>query len=281
MRNKNSNSLGKSLSLYFSEIEKTEPLDPNEEIRLTKLVKKGDRKALNKIIESNLKFVVSVANKYRATGIPLEDLINEGNIGLVKSVFRFDETRGFKFISYAVWWIRQSILQFISDQGRVVRLPSNISNSMSKMKKNSEKLEGTLERLPTMSEIAEIMEISEKEADKLVQFNARSLSTDQPLGEDGKMSIKDLLKSEDSNPDLELMEDSLSVDIETILKTIPYREAYILEKYFGINLDRPFTLEEIGDELSLTRERIRQLKERAINRLKSTSKSKSLRQYLD
>ena len=281
MANKNSNSLGKSLSLYFSEIEKTEPLDPNEEIRLTKLVKKGDRKALNKIIESNLKFVVSVANKYRATGIPLEDLINEGNIGLVKSVFRFDETRGFKFISYAVWWIRQSILQFISDQGRVVRLPSNISNSMSKMKKNSEKLEGTLERLPTMSEIAEIMEISEKEADKLVQFNARSLSTDQPLGEDGKMSIKDLLKSEDSNPDLELMEDSLSVDIETILKTIPYREAYILEKYFGINLDRPFTLEEIGDELSLTRERIRQLKERAINRLKSTSKSKSLRQYLD
>jgi len=281
LANKNSNSLGKSLSLYFSEIEKTEPLDPNEEIRLTKLVKKGDRKALNKIIESNLKFVVSVANKYRATGIPLEDLINEGNIGLVKSVFRFDETRGFKFISYAVWWIRQSILQFISDQGRVVRLPSNISNSMSKMKKNSEKLEGTLERLPTMSEIAEIMEISEKEADKLVQFNARSLSTDQPLGEDGKMSIKDLLKSEDSNPDLELMEDSLSVDIETILKTIPYREAYILEKYFGINLDRPFTLEEIGDELSLTRERIRQLKERAINRLKSTSKSKSLRQYLD
>ena len=233
MANKNSNSLGKSLSLYFSEIEKTEPLDPNEEIRLTKLVKKGDRKALNKIIESNLKFVVSVANKYRATGIPLEDLINEGNIGLVKSVFRFDETRGFKFISYAVWWIRQSILQFISDQGRVVRLPSNISNSMSKMKKNSEKLEGTLERLPTMSEIAEIMEISEKEADKLVQFNARSLSTDQPLGEDGKMSIKDLLKSEDSNPDLELMEDSLSVDIETILKTIPYREAYILEKYFS------------------------------------------------
>ena len=281
MINKNTNTLGKSLTLYFSEIEKTKPLDPSEEIRLTKLVKKGDRKALNTIIESNLKFVVSVANKYRVTGIPLEDLINEGNIGLVKSAFRFDETRGFKFISYAVWWIRQSILQFIADQGRVVRLPANIANSMTKMKKNSEKLENALERLPTMGEIAELMEISEKEADKLVQFNARSLSTDHPLGEDDKMSMKDLLQCEDSDPDLELMEDSLSKEIKTILKTIPNREAYILEKYFGINLDRPFTLEEIGDELSLTRERIRQLKERAIKRLKSTKKSKSLRLFLD
>ncbi len=281
MINRNTNTLGKSLTLYFSEIEKTKPLDPSEEIRLTKLVKQGDRNALNKIIESNLKFVVSVANKYRVTGIPLEDLINEGNIGLVKSAFRFDETRGFKFISYAVWWIRQSILQFIADQGRVVRLPANIANSMTKMKKNSEKLESALERLPTMGEIAELMEISEKEADKLIQFNARSLSTDHPLDNDEKMSMKDLLQSEDASPDLELMEDSLNKEIKTILKTIPNREAYILEKYFGINLDRPFTLEEIGDELSLTRERIRQLKERAIKRLKTAKKSKSLRLFLD
>ena len=281
MINRNTNTLGKSLTLYFSEIEKTKPLDPSEEIRLTKLVKQGDRNALNKIIESNLKFVVSVANKYRVTGIPLEDLINEGNIGLVKSAFRFDETRGFKFISYAVWWIRQSILQFIADQGRVVRLPANVANSMTKMKKNSEKLESALERLPTMGEIAELMEISEKEADKLIQFNARSLSTDHPLDDDEKMSMKDLLQSEDASPDLELMEDSLNKEIKTILKTIPNREAYILEKYFGINLDRPFTLEEIGDELSLTRERIRQLKERAIKRLKTAKKSKSLRQFLD
>tara|TARA_Y100000817_G_scaffold91669_2_gene71427 strand:- start:13062 stop:13907 length:846 start_codon:yes stop_codon:yes gene_type:complete len=279
--NRNTNTLGKSLTLYFSEIEKTKPLDPSEEIRLTKLVKQGDRNALNKIIESNLKFVVSVANKYRVTGIPLEDLINEGNIGLVKSAFRFDETRGFKFISYAVWWIRQSILQFIADQGRVVRLPANVANSMTKMKKNSEKLESALERLPTMGEIAELMEISEKEADKLIQFNARSLSTDHPLDDDEKMSMKDLLQSEDASPDLELMEDSLNKEIKTILKTIPNREAYILEKYFGINLDRPFTLEEIGDELSLTRERIRQLKERAIKRLKTAKKSKSLRLFLD
>ncbi len=281
MINRNTNTLGKSLTLYFSEIEKTKPLDPTEEIRLTKLVKQGDRNALNKIIESNLKFVVSVANKYRVTGIPLEDLINEGNIGLVKSAFRFDETRGFKFISYAVWWIRQSILQFIADQGRVVRLPANVANSMTKMKKNSEKLESALERLPTMGEIAELMEISEKEADKLIQFNARSLSTDHPLDDDEKMSMKDLLQSEDASPDLELMEDSLNKEIKTILKTIPNREAYILEKYFGINLDRPFTLEEIGDELSLTRERIRQLKERAIKRLKTAKKSKSLRLFLD
>ena len=281
MINRNTNTLGKSLTLYFSEIEKTKPLDPSEEIRLTKLVKQGDRNALNKIIESNLKFVVSVANKYRVTGIPLEDLINEGNIGLVKSAFRFDEKRGFKFISYAVWWIRQSILQFIADQGRVVRLPANVANSMTKMKKNSEKLESALERLPTMGEIAELMEISEKEADKLIQFNARSLSTDHPLDDDEKMSMKDLLQSEDASPDLELMEDSLNKEIKTILKTIPNREAYILEKYFGINLDRPFTLEEIGDELSLTRERIRQLKERAIKRLKTAKKSKSLRLFLD
>ncbi len=281
MINRNTNTLGKSLTLYFSEIEKTKPLDPSEEIRLTKLVKQGDRNALNKIIESNLKFVVSVANKYRVTGIPLEDLINEGNIGLVKSAFRFDETRGFKFISYAVWWIRQSILQFIADQGRVVRLPANVANSMTKMKKNSEKLESALERLPTMGEIAELMEISEKEADKLIQFNARSLSTDHPLDDDEKMSMKDLLQSEDASPDLEIMEDSLNKEIKTILKTIPNREAYILEKYFGINLDRPFTLEEIGDELSLTRERIRQLKERAIKRLKTAKKSKSLRLFLD
>ena len=281
MINRNTNTLGKSLTLYFSEIEKTKPLDPSEEIRLTKLVKQGDRNALNKIIESNLKFVVSVANKYRVTGIPLEDLINEGNIGLVKSAFRFDETRGFKFISYAVWWIRQSILLFIADQGRVVRLPANVANSMTKMKKNSEKLESALERLPTMGEIAELMEISEKEADKLIQFNARSLSTDHPLDDDEKMSMKDLLQSEDASPDLELMEDSLNKEIKTILKTIPNREAYILEKYFGINLDRPFTLEEIGDELSLTRERIRQLKERAIKRLKTAKKSKSLRLFLD
>ena len=281
MINRNTNTLGKSLTLYFSEIEKTKPLEPTEEIRLTKLVKQGDRNALNKIIESNLKFVVSVANKYRVTGIPLEDLINEGNIGLVKSAFRFDETRGFKFISYAVWWIRQSILQFIADQGRVVRLPANVANSMTKMKKNSEKLESALERLPTMGEIAELMEISEKEADKLIQFNARSLSTDHPLDDDEKMSMKDLLQSEDASPDLELMEDSLNKEIKTILKTIPNREAYILEKYFGINLDRPFTLEEIGDELSLTRERIRQLKERAIKRLKTAKKSKSLRLFLD
>ena len=281
MINRNTNTLGKSLTLYFSEIEKTKPLDPSEEIRLTKLVKQGDKNALNKIIESNLKFVVSVANKYRVTGIPLEDLINEGNIGLVKSAFRFDETRGFKFISYAVWWIRQSILQFIADQGRVVRLPANVANSMTKMKKNSEKLESALERLPTMGEIAELMEISEKDADKLIQFNARSLSTDHPLDDDEKMSMKDLLQSEDASPDLELMEDSLNKEIKTILKTIPNREAYILEKYFGINLDRPFTLEEIGDELSLTRERIRQLKERAIKRLKTAKKSKSLRLFLD
>ncbi len=277
---KTSDSLGRALAVYFSEIEKTEPLDPEEEIRLAKLVREGDREALNQLINANLKFVVSVANKYRVTGIPLEDLINEGNIGLVKAAHRFDETRGFKFISYAVWWIRQSILQFIADQGRVVRLPANVANAVTKMKRRTEELEHSLERMPTMEELAEVMEITKQEAEQLVQFNTRSLSTDQPLGNDQKTSLRDLLKADDSRPEAQIMKESLTEEIKRVLKTIPKREAKIIEYYFGIEMDRPLTLEEIGEELELTRERVRQLKERAIKRLQHATRAHPLRAFL-
>ena len=277
---KTSNSLGHALAVYFSEIENTQPLEPEEEVRLTKLVREGDKEALNKLINANLKFVVSVANKYRVTGIPLEDLINEGNIGLIKAAYRFDETRGFKFISYAVWWIRQSILQFISDKGRVVHLPANVANAVTKMKRRSEELEHSLERMPTMEELAEVMEITKQEAEKLVKFNTRSLSTDQPVGSDEKTSLRDLLQSDDSRPEAQIMKDSLTEEIKRVLKTIPDREAMIIECYFGIDMDRPLTLEEIGESLELTRERVRQLKERAIRRLQHATRAHLLRAFL-
>ena len=277
---KTSDSLGHALAVYFSEIENTQPLEPEEEVRLTKLVREGDKEALNKLINANLKFVVSVANKYRVTGIPLEDLINEGNIGLIKAAYRFDETRGFKFISYAVWWIRQSILQFISDKGRVVHLPANVANAATKMKRRSEELEHSLERMPTMEELAEVMEITKQEAEKLVKFNTRSLSTDQPVGSDEKTSLRDLLQSDDSRPEAQIMKDSLTEEIKRVLKTIPDREAMIIECYFGIDMDRPLTLEEIGDSLELTRERVRQLKERAIRRLQHVTRAHLLRAFL-
>ena len=277
---KRSDSLGHALAVYFSEIENTQPLEPEEEVRLTKLLREGDKEALNKLINANLKFVVSVANKYRVTGIPLEDLINEGNIGLIKAAYRFDETRGFKFISYAVWWIRQSILQFISDKGRVVHLPANVANAVTKMKRRSEELEHSLERMPTMEELAEVMEITKQEAEKLVKFNTRSLSTDQPVGSDEKTSLRDLLQSDDSRPEAQIMKDSLTEEIKRVLKTIPDREAMIIECYFGIDMDRPLTLEEIGDSLELTRERVRQLKERAIRRLQHATRAHLLRAFL-
>lgn len=277
---KTSDSLGHALAVYFSEIENTQPLEPEEEVRLTKLLREGDKEALNKLINANLKFVVSVANKYRVTGIPLEDLINEGNIGLIKAAYRFDETRGFKFISYAVWWIRQSILQFISDKGRVVHLPANVANAVTKMKRRSEELEHSLERMPTMEELAEVMEITKQEAEKLVKFNTRSLSTDQPVGSDEKTSLRDLLQSDDSRPEAQIMKDSLTEEIKRVLKTIPDREAMIIECYFGIDMDRPLTLEEIGESLELTRERVRQLKERAIRRLQHATRAHLLRAFL-
>lgn len=281
MINKNSNTLGKSLTLYFSEIEKTKPLDPSEEIRLTKLVKKGDRKALNMIIESNLKFVVSVANKYRVTGIPLEDLINEGNIGLVKSAFRFDETRGFKFISYAVWWIRQSILQALAEQSRIVRLPLNKIGSINKINKAYAQLEQKFERPPTAEEISELVELSLTEVKQSLKNTGRHVSMDAPLIEGEDSNLYDVMGSDESpSPDTQLMLESLREEIRRALDTLTPREADVVSSYFGLNAGHAMTLEEIGEKFDLTRERVRQIKEKAVRRLKHTTRSKILKTYL-
>lgn len=280
MESRSGEPLSHSLAIYFSEIDRSQPLKPEEEIELARRVKKGDAKALNRLINANLKFVVTVANKYRLPGLSLEDLINEGNIGLIKAAHRFDETRGFKFISYAVWWIKQSILQFIADQARIVRLPANVAGAVSRMKKRSEELEQTFEREPTLDELAEVMEMTEKEARQLIQLNVRSVSVDQPLDEGEKTSLRDLLTSDDNRPEAVIMRESLTSEIERVLLTIPEREAEIIRYYFGISMDRPLTLEEIGDMLSLTRERVRQLKERAIQRLRHATRAHLLRTFL-
>ena len=275
-----SDRLSKALKLYFSEIDKTKPLSPDQEVKLTKKVREGDQDALNQLINANLKFVITVANKYRVPRIALEDLINEGNIGLIKAAHRFDETRGFKFISYAVWWIRQSILQFISERGRIIRLPSNVAGAISKMKKQSDALEQTFEREPTMEELAEVMEITEEEAENLFRHGVQTVSTDQPINEDERTALRDLLTSDDNRPEAQIMAFSLQTEIDRVLDTIPEREANIIRYYFGIGLERPLTLEEIGDSMNLTRERVRQLKERAIHRLRHNTRAHLLRNYL-
>jgi len=275
-----SDRLSKALELYFSEIDKTEPLAPEVEVELMMKVREGDQDALNQLINANLKFVISVANKYRVPRIALEDLINEGNIGLIKAAHRFDESRGFKFISYAVWWIRQSILQFIADQGRIIRLPSNVAGAISRMKKRSDELEQTFEREPTMEELAEVMEITEEEAENLFRHGVQTVSTDQPLYDTEHGALRDLLSSEDNRPEAQIMAFSLQSEIDRVLNTIPEREAEIIRGYFGIGLDRPLTLEEIGESLDLTRERVRQLKERAIHRLRHNTRAHLLRTYL-
>ena len=275
-----SDRLSKALELYFSEIDKTKPLSPDQEVELTKKVREGDQDALNQLINANLKFVITVANKYRVPRIALEDLINEGNIGLIKAAHRFDETRGFKFISYAVWWIRQSILQFISERGRIIRLPSNVAGAISKMKKQSDELEQTFEREPTMEELAEVMEITEEEAENLFRHGVQTVSTDQPINEDERTALRDLLTSDDNRPEAQIMALSLQTEIDRVLDTIPEREANIIRYYFGIGLERPLTLEEIGDSMNLTRERVRQLKERAIHRLRHNTRADLLRTYL-
>jgi RNA polymerase primary sigma factor len=275
-----SDRLSKALKLYFSEIDKTKPLSPDQEVELTKKVREGDQDALNQLINANLKFVITVANKYRVPRIALEDLINEGNIGLIKAAHRFDETRGFKFISYAVWWIRQSILQFISERGRIIRLPSNVAGAISKMKKQSDALEQTFEREPTMEELAEVMEITEEEAENLFRHGVQTVSTDQPINEDERTALRDLLTSDDNRPEAQIMAFSLQTEIDRVLDTIPEREANIIRYYFGIGLERPLTLEEIGDSMNLTRERVRQLKERAIHRLRHNTRADLLRTYL-
>jgi RNA polymerase primary sigma factor len=270
-----------SLDKYLYEIGKVDLISAEEEVELAGRIKKGDSQAMEKLIKANLRFVVSVSKQYQNQGLSLPDLINEGNLGLIKAAQRFDETRGFKFISYAVWWIRQSILQALAEQARIVRLPLNKIGSINKINKTYAELEQKFEREPTVLEIAKVLEIAPEDVKEAIRSSGRHVSMDAPLldGEDGNMY--DVLLNDDTpGPDKGLLNDSLRKEIERALSTLTYREASIIRLYFGLNGKHPHTLEEIGEEFNLTRERVRQIKEKAIKRLKHTSRSKILKSYL-
>lgn len=272
-----------SLDKYLQEIGRVELITAEEEVRLAQKIREGDQQALEKLTKANLRFVVSVSKQYQNQGLTLPDLINEGNLGLIKAAQRFDETRGFKFISYAVWWIRQSILQALAEQSRIVRLPLNKIGSINKINKAFSKLEQTHERMPTDDELAELLELSTDEVKQSIRYSGRHVSMDAPLkeGDDDSSSMYDVLVGEDSpNPESGLIKDSLRREIERSLTTLTPREADVVRLYFGLNGEHPLTLEEIGEQFDLTRERVRQIKEKAIRRLKHTSRSKLLKAYL-
>ena len=270
-----------SLDKYLQEIGKVELITADEEVELAQRIKAGDQRALEKLTKANLRFVVSVAKQYQNQGLTLPDLINEGNLGLIKAAQRFDETRGFKFISYAVWWIRQSILQALAEQSRIVRLPLNKIGSINKINKAYASLEQQHERPPSAEEIATKLEMSEMDVKESLRNSGRHLSMDAPLVEGEDSNLYDVLNSDDSpNPDDDLMVDSLRTEIERSLATLTPREGDVIRLYFGLNGQHPLTLEEIGEKFDLTRERVRQIKEKAIRRLKHTSRSKILKTYL-
>ncbi len=271
-----------SLDKYLQEIGKVELLTADEEVELAKRIRKGEVTALNKLIRSNLRFVVSVSKQYQNQGLSLPDLINEGNLGLIKAAQRFDETRGFKFISYAVWWIRQSILQALAEQARIVRLPLNKIGSINKINKVFSTLEQRFERVPSDTEIAKELEIAPEDVKDAVRSSSRHVSMDAPLVDGEDSSLHDMLITRDNStsPDKELMRDSLRKEIERSLSTLTAREANIIRLYYGLNGKHSLTLEEIGEKFYLTRERVRQIKEKAIKRLKSTSRCKILKTYL-
>ena len=270
-----------SLDKYLQEIGKVELITADEEVELAQRIKAGDQRALEKLTKANLRFVVSVAKQYQNQGLTLPDLINEGNLGLIKAAQRFDETRGFKFISYAVWWIRQSILQALAEQSRIVRLPLNKIGSINKINKAYASLEQQHERPPSAEEIATKLEMSEMYVKESLRNSGRHVSMDAPLVEGEDSNLYDVLNSDDSpNPDDDLMVDSLRTEIERSLATLTPREGDVIRLYFGLNGQHPLTLEEIGEKFDLTRERVRQIKEKAIRRLKHTSRSKILKTYL-
>jgi RNA polymerase primary sigma factor len=270
-----------SIEKYLEEIGGYSPLAPEEEIELARLIRKGNAKALDKLVKANLRFVISVAKEYQGQGLPLQDLISEGNLGLIKAAQRFDETRGFKFISYAVWWIRQSILQALAEQSRVVRLPLNRVGAINKVGRALEELEKEYGREPSMEEIADKMEMTAYEVADVLKTSARHLSLDEPFKEDEGNSLLDVLESDRyAPPDETLMQESLQVEIDKVLSTLKPREAEIIRLYFGLDGDRPLTLEEIGEHFKLTRERVRQIKEKALRRLRHRSRLEPLRKYL-
>lgn len=271
-----------SLEKYLSEIAKIEMVTPEEEVLLAKRIKEGDSLALEKLTKANLRFVVSVAKQYQGHGLTLSDLINEGNVGLIKAAQRFDETKGFKFISYAVWWIRQSIMLAIVEQSRLVRLPLNKAGNYAKLTKLASQLEQEYEREPTLEELAEVMNMKEGEVKEITIGSTRHVSMDAPLSSDSdEVTMVDMLSdSGDATPETSLMSESLKDEVSMVLKVISPREADIVSAYFGLNNGPQMNLEEIAEKFDLTRERVRQIKERAIRRLRKATTSKILKTYL-
>ncbi|MCK9618410.1 MAG: sigma-70 family RNA polymerase sigma factor [Lentimicrobiaceae bacterium] len=270
-----------SLDKYLQEIGKVELITADEEVSLAQRIKQGDKSALEKLTKANLRFVVSVSKQYQNQGLSLPDLINEGNLGLIKAAQRFDETRGFKFISYAVWWIRQSILQALAEQSRIVRLPLNKIGSINKINKAYAQLEQQYEREPNADEIAGILEITENEVKESMRNSGRHVSMDAPLVQDEDNTMYDVMRADDvPTPESGLLYESLKKEIDRAISTLTQREADVIRQYFGLNGSHPMTLEEIGEKFELTRERVRQIKEKAIRRLKHTTRSRILKTYL-
>ena len=270
-----------SLDKYLQEIGREDLISVEEEVELAQAIKRGDRKALEKLTRANLRFVVSVAKQYQNQGLSLPDLINEGNLGLIKAAEKFDETRGFKFISYAVCWMRQSILQALAEQSRIVRLPLNQVGTLNKIIKAQQKFEQENERRPSSAELAKELDIAEDKIADTMKVSGRHISVDAPFVEGEDNSLLDVLVNEDTpNTDKSLINESLAVEIERALSTLTEREAEIVKLFFGIAGCQEMTLEEIGDKFGLTRERVRQIKEKAIRRLRQSNKCKNLKGYL-
>ncbi|MBK8953010.1 MAG: RNA polymerase sigma factor RpoD/SigA [Chitinophagaceae bacterium] len=271
-----------SLEKYLQEIGKVELITPEEEVKLATLIKQGDQRALDRLTKANLRFVVSVAKQYQNQGLSLPDLINEGNLGLIKAAQRFDETRGFKFISYAVWWIRQCILQALAEQARIVRLPLNKVGLTNRIQKAYTQLEQQFEREPTAEELAEMLDMELEEVRSSLNINARHVSMDSPLSDGEENTLIDVME----NPNAEKTDDeldhkqSLKTEIDRSLKTLTDRQKEVICYFFGIGIDHPMSLEDIGEKFSLTRERVRQIKDKAITKLKTSGRSNLLRTYL-
>ncbi len=271
-----------SIEKYLQEIGKVDLLTPDEEVELAKRIKQGDQEALEKLTRANLRFVVSVAKQYQNNSLSLNDLINEGNLGLVKAAQRFDETRGFKFISYAVWWIRQSIIQALAEQSRLVRLPLNKVGSLSKINKAFSELEQKFEREPSPDELATLLDISPEDIESTMQVSSRHVSVDAPFSDGESGSLMDVLENKQADSADEYMDfqDSLRIECERTLATLTDRERDVIKLFFGIGVAHAMTLQDIGEHLGLTRERVRQIKDKAINKLRTTSRSDSLKAYL-
>jgi RNA polymerase primary sigma factor len=270
-----------SLDKYLQEIGKVDLLTPEEEVILAQKIRDGDQLSLERLTKANLRFVVSVAKQYQNQGLSLGDLINEGNLGLIKAAQRFDETRGFKFISYAVWWIRQSILQALAEQSRIVRLPLNRVGSLNKISKTFSELEQKFEREPSPEELAEVLEVTTAEVVDTLKISGRHVSMDAPFVQGEENSLLDVLENDgEDKPDSGLINDSLRKEVQRALSTLTQREADVVTLYFGLDGNHAMTLEEIGEKFNLTRERVRQIKEKAIRRLRHTSRSKALKTYL-